>query len=47
MVTKLDHIGIAVKSIEDTLKVYEDALGIKCAGKEVVEEQKVITAFCQ
>lgn len=45
MVTKLDHIGIAIKSIEDTLKVYEDALGIKCARKEVVEEQKVITAF--
>lgn len=45
MVTKVDHIGIAVKSIEETLKFYEGALGIKCTGKEVVEDQKVVTAF--
>lgn len=43
MVAKLDHIEIAVKSIEDTLKVYKDVLGIKCTGKEVIDEQKVIT----
>lgn len=45
MVTKVDHIGIAVKSIEESLKFYEGALGIKCTGKEFVEEQNVMTAF--
>lgn len=45
MVTKVDHIGIAVANLEETLKFYEDILGIKCTGTEVVEEQKVKTAF--
>mgnify|MGYP004703130901 FL=1 len=45
MVTKIDHIGIAVKNIEETLKFYEDVLGIKCVSQEVVEEQKVKVAF--
>lgn len=40
MVTKIDHIGIAVKNLEETLKFYEDVLGIKCVSQEVVEEQK-------
>lgn len=43
--SKVDHIGIAVKSIEEALKFYEGALGIKCVGEEIVEEQKVKTAF--
>ncbi len=45
MLNKIDHIGIAVKSIEDSLPYYENALGFKCEGVEVVEEQKVKTAF--
>lgn len=45
MVNKVDHIGIAVKSIEEALKFYEDVLGIKCVEQEVVEEQHVRTAF--
>ncbi len=44
-ISKVDHIGIAVKSIEDSLKFYEGVLGIKCQGKEEVADQKVITAF--
>ena len=44
-ISKVDHIGIAVKSIEETLKFYEGVLGIKCQGKEEVADQKVITAF--
>lgn len=44
-VVGVDHIGIAVKSIDEALKFWEDALGIKCTGREEVEEQKVITAF--
>lgn len=45
MVTKIDHIGIAVKNLDETLKFYEDVLGIKCVSQEVVEEQKVKVAF--
>ena len=41
----VDHIGIAVNSIEESLKFWEDTLGIKCHGTEEVADQKVITAF--
>ncbi len=43
MVLKIDHIGIAVNSIEDSLKFYEN--GLKSAGTEVVAEQRVRVAF--
>jgi methylmalonyl-CoA/ethylmalonyl-CoA epimerase len=43
--TVVDHIGIAVKSIEDAKKFWEGTLGIVCTGVEEVEEQKVKTAF--
>jgi len=45
MVKKLDHIGIAVKDLQATLKFYEETLGLKSTGIEVVEEQKVRVAF--
>lgn len=45
MVTKVDHIGIAVKNIDEALNFYEGVLGLKTAGKETVEEQKVTVAF--
>lgn len=45
MVKKVDHIGIAVKNLDNALKFYEDTLGIKCISKEEVEEQKVKVAF--
>ena len=45
MVVKVDHIGIAVKNLEESLKFYEEILGMKCKGTEVVEEQKVKVAF--
>lgn len=45
MVGKVDHIGIAVKNLDEALKFYEDVLGIKCVETEVVEEQKVKVAF--
>ncbi|MBN1243173.1 MAG: methylmalonyl-CoA epimerase [Spirochaetales bacterium] len=45
MVLKVDHIGIAVSNLEETLKIYTDLLGLKLAGTETVEEQKVKTAF--
>jgi methylmalonyl-CoA epimerase len=43
--TVIDHIGIAVKNIDESLKFWETALGVKCAGRETVEDQKVTTAF--
>ncbi|GAB4116851.1 MAG: methylmalonyl-CoA epimerase [Candidatus Caldatribacteriota bacterium] len=45
MINKIDHIGIAVKSIEKARHFYEDILGLKITGVEVVEEQKVKVAF--
>ena len=44
-VLKVDHIGIAVQSIAETKKFYQDLLGLEHAGNETVEEQKVTTAF--
>ena len=43
--TVIDHIGIAVNSIEESLKFWETTLGVKCTGVETVEDQKVKTAF--
>lgn len=45
MVVKLDHIGIAVANLDESLKIYTDMLGLKLHGTETVEEQKVKTAF--
>ena len=42
--TKLDHIGIAVKSIDAAKAIYED-LGLEVEHVETVESQKVRTAF--
>ena len=41
----IDHIGIAVKNIDEALKFWQDTLGVKCTGVEEVEDQKVKTAF--
>ena len=41
---KLDHVGIAVKSIEERLHVWKDALGLGLANIEEVEDQKVKVA---
>lgn len=41
----VDHIGIAVRSIDEALKLWEEVLGVKCTGREEVPDQKVVTAF--
>jgi len=41
---RIDHIGIAVKSLEEASKLYQD-LGLSVQGTEVVESQKVKVAF--
>ncbi len=43
--TSIEHIGIAVKNLEESIKFYEDILGLNCYAVEEVEDQKVKTAF--
>jgi len=44
-ISHIEHLGIAVKSIEEALPYYENVLGLKCYNIETVEDQKVRTAF--
>lgn len=44
-ILKIDHLGIAVNSIEDGRKFWSDTLGLSLEGTETVAEQKVTTAF--
>ena len=44
-VGRVDHIGIAVKDIEQAKKFYTEFLWMKALGEEVVEEQKVKVCF--
>ncbi|OEU62077.1 MAG: methylmalonyl-CoA epimerase [Desulfobacterales bacterium PC51MH44] len=44
-ILKIDHLGIAVNSIDEGKKFWTDALGLEYEGSETVEEQKVTTAF--
>lgn len=41
----IEHIGIAVKSIDEALPFFEKILGLKCYSIEEVPDQKVRTAF--
>lgn len=42
---KIDHIGVAVKSIEEASKIYTKLLGLEMHGIEEVQDQKVKVAF--
>src|SRR5206468_11839902 len=42
---KIDHIGIAVKTLSEATKTYEDALGLKRSSEDEVEEQGVRLAM--
>lgn len=44
-ITHIEHIGIAVNNLEESIKYYEDVLGLKCYSVEEVADQKVKTAF--
>lgn len=44
-ILKIDHLGIAVSSIEEGKNFWTGVLGLFCEGSETVEEQKVTTAF--
>lgn len=45
--THIEHIGIAVKNLQEAIKYYEEVLGLKCYAIEEVTDQKVRTAFFQ
>ncbi len=44
-ILKIDHLGIAVNSIDDGKNFWSDVLGLKFESTETIEAQKVITAF--
>ncbi|HKJ41807.1 MAG TPA: methylmalonyl-CoA epimerase [Sunxiuqinia sp.] len=44
-VSHIEHIGIAVNSLEEAIPYYEKVLGLKCYAIEEVADQKVKTAF--
>jgi methylmalonyl-CoA/ethylmalonyl-CoA epimerase len=41
----IEHVGIAVNSIKEAKKFFEEVLGLQCYSVEEVEDQKVKTAF--
>ena len=43
--THIEHIGIAVKSLEEAIPFYENVLGLKCYAVEEVKDQKVKNSF--
>jgi methylmalonyl-CoA/ethylmalonyl-CoA epimerase len=43
--THIEHIGIAVESLEEAIPFYEKTFGLKCYSVEEVKDQKVKTAF--
>lgn len=47
MFRKIEHLGIAVENIEDSLKIYESLIGTSCYKVEIVESEAVKTAFLQ
>lgn len=44
-ISHIEHIGIAVKSLDEAIPYYEETLGMKCYAIEEVSDQKVKTAF--
>ncbi|GHT69107.1 methylmalonyl-CoA epimerase [Bacteroidia bacterium] len=46
-ISHIEHIGIAVKSLDEAIPFYENMLGLKCYNIEEVADQKVRTAFFQ
>ncbi|MDY3978442.1 MAG: methylmalonyl-CoA epimerase [Tidjanibacter sp.] len=44
-ISHIEHLGIAVRSLEESIPYYEQVLGLKCYNIEEVADQKVRTAF--
>ena len=45
MYKKINHIGVAVKDLDEAIKLYRDQLGLEFKGTDEVESQKVKVAF--
>jgi methylmalonyl-CoA/ethylmalonyl-CoA epimerase len=45
MIKKIDHIGVAVKALETSLRFWADALGLEAEGIETIDSEKVKVAF--
>ena len=45
MITQIDHIGIAVKDLEETMKFYTECLGLKVTDIETVRRTKSKNSF--
>jgi methylmalonyl-CoA epimerase len=45
MAVEIDHLGIAVTDLEESLRFYQDALGMEVAGRETVESERVKVAM--
>ena len=43
--THIEHLGIAVKNLDESIKYYQEVLGLECYSIEEVKDQKVRTAF--
>lgn len=43
--THIEHIGIAVRNLDESVRYYETVLGLRCYAVEEVKDQKVRTAF--
>ena len=44
-VSHIEHLGVAVKSLDEAIPYWENVLGLKCYAIEEVADQKVRTAF--
>lgn len=45
MLSAIDHVGVAVPSIEEALPLYRDVLGMELVHRETIEEQGVEAAL--
>lgn len=44
-ISHIEHIGIAVKNLEESIQYWENVMGLKCYSVEEVKDQRVRTAF--
>jgi len=45
MIKKIDHIGIAVKSLDAQIEYYREVLGLECSGVEEIADQRIKVAM--
>lgn len=45
MACEIDHVGIAVRSLDESLRFYQETLGMPVSGREIVEAEQVAVAM--